>query len=131
MKKTILEIYAMAVCFFCVACFVITTGVALYDVFQIADPEFTLNRYQYDRLQSNDAFRQSPIAPIADKSAQDLKLTSEEEITKKRRAELERILHSESHDGEQSLLRMLIIMLVDAVAFAIHWRVARAARSAA
>ena len=60
MKKSILEIYALAVCFVALACFVIALGIGVYDLIQIANPVFTINAYEYDRHQSNEAFRRFP-----------------------------------------------------------------------
>ena len=60
MKKSILEIYALAVCFVALLCFVIALGIGVYDLIQITNPEFTLNAYEYERHQSNEAFRGVP-----------------------------------------------------------------------
>ena len=62
MKKSILEIYALAVCFVALVCFVIALGIGVYDLIQIANPVFTINAYEYDRHQSNEAFRRFPWA---------------------------------------------------------------------
>ena len=48
MKKSILEIYALAVCFLALVCFVIALGLGVYDLIQIANPGFTINAYEYD-----------------------------------------------------------------------------------
>ena len=123
MKRNLLEIYALAVCFFTVACFVVVAGIGIYDIVQIADPEFTLNSYLYDQYQSNDEYRRHQAA-----ADQRLETLSEDELTKHREAAYARALKSERHDGQQSLLRMLIIMLVDTIAFVIHWRLAKRVR---
>jgi hypothetical protein len=56
MKKSILEIYALAVCFFTVACFVVASGIALYNLIQVVNPEFSLDSQQYNQHQTNDIF---------------------------------------------------------------------------
>jgi hypothetical protein len=61
LKKSLLEIYALAVCFATIVCFVISLGVALYKIVEIINPEFTMNSYEYKRYQSNDAYWQSRI----------------------------------------------------------------------
>lgn len=127
MKKSILEIYALAVCFFAVACFVVTLGIALYDVVQISDPEFTMDRYQYEQYQSNDEFRASPLA-MHGMNGEQRKATSDEEVTRLREKAYARALRAETHEAQQSLLRMFIIMFVDAIAFLVHWVMARRAR---
>ena len=60
MKKSILEMYALAVCFVALVCFVIALGIGVYDLIQIANPVFTINAYEYNRHQSNEAFRRFP-----------------------------------------------------------------------
>lgn len=58
MKKSVLEIYALAVCFFSViCCFMFSLGFAAYAVVRIARPDFTMDRWQYRKYQSNGAFR--------------------------------------------------------------------------
>lgn len=126
MRKTILEIYALAVCFFTVACFVVVLGIALYDVVQIAAPEFTFNAYQYERYQSNQTFRESPTGGVLYRNEK--KELTQEEITQRRKAEYAQALQAEKRNGEQSLLRMCIIMFVDALAFLVHWQIAKGAR---
>ncbi len=60
MKKSILEIYALSVCFVTLVCFVIVLGIGIYDLIQISNPEFTLNPHEYERHQSNEAFGRAP-----------------------------------------------------------------------
>jgi ABC-type uncharacterized transport system YnjBCD permease subunit len=43
LKTTILEIYALAVCFVTVVCFAIALGIGMYDVVQISIPQITTN----------------------------------------------------------------------------------------
>lgn len=123
MKRSMLEIYALAVCFVTVTCFAIVTGIAIYDVVQIAAPEITLHSGQYERHQSNAAFRNSyhpdPKAIAA---------LPEEEITKRRQESYVSTLNAERRDGWQSLLRMAIIMLIDVVFFVVHWQLAKRVR---
>ena len=44
MKRSFVEIYGLAVCFVTLLCFVIALGVGIYDLLQVAFPEFTLER---------------------------------------------------------------------------------------
>ncbi len=59
MKKSRLELYALAVCFIIVVCFVVAIGVAIYDIVKITAPEFTLSSYEYRRHQNNAEFWRS------------------------------------------------------------------------
>lgn len=123
MKRSLLEIYALAVCFVTVTCFAIATGFAIYDIVQIFAPEITLHSGQYELHQSNAAFRNSyhpdPKAIAA---------LPEEEITKRRQDSYISALSAERRDGWQSLLRMAIVMVIDVVFFIVHWQLAKRVR---
>jgi hypothetical protein len=128
MKKTILEIYALAVCFFTVTCFAITLGIAIYDVIQVVYPSFTINNYKFEQHQSNEAFR-NQLGSCGNKDKEPL--LSEAEVTKKREESWALALRSERHEGAQSLVSMLIILFVSAIVFLIHWRIAQRSRESA
>lgn len=123
MKKTILEIYALAVCFVTVVCAVISFGIGTYDVLEITNPEFTLPAHQFERHQTNEAFftRECNI---------EIQEKSEDDKTQHRLASYERALKAESRDALQSLVKVLIVLAIDVLVFLIHWRIARHAREA-
>ena len=127
MKKSLLEIYALAVCFATIVCFVISLGVALYSIVEIAKPEFTMNSYQYNRYQSNDAYWLSRLNDYGNKE-KEMQRPSEEELTKQRTEGYRLAVISEKRDGFQGLTKTAIILLIDTVVFLIHWRIARRAR---
>ena len=56
-----LEIYGLSACFVSLLCFVVSFGIGLYDLVQVAGPAFTLNAHEHERHQSNDRFR-SPMS---------------------------------------------------------------------
>ena len=58
-----LEIYGLCVCFVSLLCFVVSLGVGLYDLVQLATPAFTISAYENERHQSNDRFI-SPSGPF-------------------------------------------------------------------
>ena len=132
MKKTILEVYALAVCFVTVTCFVICLGIGAYSVIQIANPEFTMNTYQYEKFQSNDSFWDcnsgGNYCSDEDKKRQ---RPGEDELTKKRQSAFASAIKSEQRDGSQTIVKMLIIILIDIVVFYTHWAIARRARASA
>jgi len=126
MKKPILEIYALAVCFVALLCFVIALGIGVYDLIQITNPEFTLNAYEYERHQSNEAFIGFPgrgalrggFAPgIPVEPTQ----RSEAEVTQQREESFQAALRSEGRRGMQSLIRIAIILVIDVLVFVPHW----------
>lgn len=127
MKKSILEIYALAVCFAAIACFAIALGVAIYNAIQVINPEFTMSAYEYDRHQSNDAFWKGRHN-VYDTDKREQKRPPEEELTKLRLESYQQGLKSERRNAFQSLTKAVIIMIIDIVFFAVHWRIARRAR---
>jgi hypothetical protein len=129
MKKSILEVYALAVCFAAIACSAVALGVASYNVIEIINPEFTLNAQEYNRHQSNDAFwKGRHNIYSADKREE--KRPPEEELTKLRLESYQQALKSERRDAFKSLTKAIIIIIIDIVFFVVHWRIARRAREA-
>ena len=126
MKKSILEIYALLVCFSTVTCFVISLGITLYDVVKISTPEFTLNSNEYSRHQNNDLFWNDCGRYNSDKEK--IQRPSEDELTKKRLDSYKLVIQSERRDASQSIVKALIIMLIDIIFFISHWHIARRAR---
>ncbi|MDR2240704.1 MAG: hypothetical protein LBE33_09700 [Zoogloeaceae bacterium] len=128
MKKTILEIYALAVCFVTVVCFVACLGVASYSVVQIANPNFTMHSYEYNRYQTNDAFWKDCGRYYCSDEEKKRPRPPEAEVTKQREDAFALALASEQRDGYQTLVKTLIVILIDLVVFAAHWVIARRAR---
>ncbi len=129
MKKVILEIYALAVCFAAVICFVIAAGVGLYALVGTLNPEFTLDSWQYDRHQSNDAFWSSAPPPIPfDGKGEKRVRPPEPELTRQRSASYQTVIHAEQRNRMQTLVQVIIILFIDILVFAIHWRIAKKAR---
>ncbi len=133
MKKSILEIYALAVCFVALVCFVIVLGIGVYDLIQITSPEFTINVYEYERHQSNEAFRGSPgrgLRGIAPGIPIEPTERPEEEVTQQREESYQAALRSERRRGVQSLIQIGIILVIDVLVFLPHWLLARRRRVA-
>jgi hypothetical protein len=129
MKKTALGVYALAVCFMTVTCFVITLGIALYSVVQIAKPEFTLTGSDYTAHQTNDTYWNGCSGDHYCSGADEQKKQRpvEAELTHQREASYTRVLANEQRDGAQVLVKSLIVILIDMAVFAFHWFVARRA----
>ena len=126
MKKSILEIYALAVCFATTVCFVVALGIALYEVIQITNPEFTLSSYEYNRHQTNDAFWKN--CDQYESKEKERKRPTEDELTKLRMDSYRQALQSERRDAFQGLTKAIIVIIIDIVFFLVHWRIARRAR---
>ena len=134
MEKSFVEIYGLAVCFVTLLCFVIALGVGIYDLLQVAFPEFTLNAYEYERHQSNDSFRNAPpvfrsVPRIAE--AVPIPEATEDEITRQREDSYRSVLRFERRRAGQSLVMVGIVMLIDVLVFLPHWILARRARVSA
>ena len=132
MKKSILEIYALAVCFVTLICFVVALGIGIYDLIQIFNPAFTLNAYEYERHQSKEAFRRSPgreLMMVAPGIPIEVPELSDEERTKEREESYQAILRSERRRGIQSLTIVGIVMMIDLCVFGAHWLLSKKARA--
>lgn len=158
MKKTILEIYALAVCFAVVVCATVTLGIALWQIVTIAEPEFTIGGYLYEQHQDNAHFpayrsgRCAPAEPLDDpaaaaamaadeatKAAADVangattlapcKALGEAALTAEREASWAQALARERRDGIQTLAKCLLVLLVNLAVFLPHWLLARRARA--
>ena len=152
MTRPSVETSGLAVCFTALLCFVIALGVGLYDLLQIAAPEFTLNAYEHERHQFNDSFRTgfpmfrlgpgthvgssvtgTAVAPPPLPPALQAGLPSipEEEITRQREESYRSVLRAERRRGGQSLARVGIVMAIDMLVFFPHWILARRVRVSA
>ena len=121
MKKTLLEIYALAVCFVAIICAAIMLGIGAYDVVEMSKPEMTLRSWDYQRYQTNEGFTRD--WPAGKEIPDDAKVTA-------LRQEGYRVaVKAEQRDAVQSMVRVFIILLIDGLIFFAHWRLARRARS--
>lgn len=123
MKKSLLEIYALAVCFVTIICFAVSLGIGLYDVLEMSAPKFTLKSADFERHQTNEAFTRGW-------NEEKRKKYTEEEIDGLREASYQVALAKEKRDAAQSLIRIIIIIFIDLVLFFIHWKIAKRARDA-
>jgi len=124
MRKTLIEIYALAVCFFTVACFAIFSGLAVWDVVQISAPEFTINSKVYEEHSDNESYKKRSCYACADQLEAE-KSFSEGEITQSREKGWERELEIEKRSAVQSFARNLIIIIIDIILFWGHWVLAQ------
>ena len=125
MKKSILEIYALAVCFLMVFVTGFSLGKAVYSIIEISNPQFTLSSYEYGRLQTNDNFCNSNvyghIKTLCDKQATD-------QITQLRINALNSAVSAEQRSGYQSLIIAIIVLTISLIIFVLHWLLAKRAR---
>jgi hypothetical protein len=88
-------------------------------VIRVASPSFTLNGWQYSHSQSNDAFWFAQ--PLRQQPPQRL---TEAELNQKRQRAFSIALKVERRGGAQTLVKSLIITLIDMAVFAAHWLIA-------
>ena len=121
MKRTLVEVYALAVCFVTLVCFVVALGIGIYDLIQFLNPEFTISSYTYEHHQSNEAYLSN--------WPKEKQRPQGDELTKLRKESYQAALKSEQRNAVQSLTQIFIIILIDIVVFAIHWYMAKRARA--
>jgi hypothetical protein len=95
-NRTPVQVYALIVCFVALLCFVVTLGIAIYDIVQIAAPEFTYTPEPY----ISDALS-TPGTP-----------------------EYETGVQNERKNATKSLVQTSIILLIDLGVYAFHWKLA-------
>lgn len=127
MKRNVLEIYALAVCFFNVACFVIVLGMAAWNVVSIAIPQFTMNNYQWAQYQNDEAYGKQ-LAMTHMSCKQDYVAPTGAALTNARVAALDQALASQRHGDISSLVHNIIILLINVLVFLAHWKLAARAR---
>ena len=147
-----LRFYLLAVCFVAVVCFAITGGMFFYAVVKIAAPELTLASWSYSAHQSLENFRRSqfnpantgrpallargpgsmqaiPVDPgnnVSDPAQASTNTSpSDEELERLRQESYQQVLNNHQRGALQDLIRLSIVLLVSAVLFLTHWRMAR------
>lgn len=113
--RSLVQLYALTVCFCSLVCLMVALGVGLYDLIQIASPQFTLPA-GYEISSSNESF----VRVWPDRQG-----LPEAELTRARQAALADALAAERRAAQQSGVFVAIILLIDIVVFAIHWRLGR------
>jgi len=115
MRNSAIQFYALAVCFSALMCLVVALGVGIYDIIQISAPEFTMQQWQSDYYKSNERF----LASNPDK-----KELPQAEVSELREGGYRDALAAERHSAKQSAVFITIILAIDVVVFAVHWRLA-------
>ena len=129
MKKSILEIYALAVCFFTIACFVVVVGLALWNVVTLIEPEFTLGNYTWERYHSDDAYKKQLVNDHRCGAEKPSYIPPEgAALTEARKHDLADALIIERRNAIQDLARYFIILLIDGIVFFAHWKLASRSR---
>lgn len=112
--RSLIQVYALAVCFCALMCLIVALGFGLYDLVRIAAPGFTMN--QYWNFATNEQYIQSHP---------EHKEIPEAELTQFREAANQLSSQGERRAAGQSLVFATIIVLIDAVVFGVHWSIAK------
>jgi hypothetical protein len=113
MGRSLVQLYAVSVCFATLMCFVVALGIALYDVVQIAAAGFTVVNYML--WEDDEQF----LAYYPDK-----KELPEAERRALRGQYRQDALELERRTALQSLVFMGIIIAIDVSVYLVHWRIA-------
>jgi hypothetical protein len=117
MFRSLIQVYALTVCFCTLMCGVIALGVAAYDVVRIAAPGFTMAN-TYGAWDSDEQF----VLVYPDKKGLPLA-----EISAFREKYRQDGLAAERKTGQQGFVFAFIILVIDGAVYTIHWRIARRA----
>ncbi len=126
-KKSIVAIYAVAVCFISVASAIVCATTAIYNVVEITNPKFTMSSYDYNPHQNNESFLEYKLKSYPKDYDNPYRAMSEDKLTAARERSFQMMLDHERRSGQQSLLRCLIVIMVLALTFWGHWTIARKA----
>lgn len=129
MKKAILEIYALAVCFVAVMCFAAFFSLGTYNVIQMLKPEFTMNDWVYEIHQTNDAYWKHSRNTDGGDGENTQPRPDEATLSRQRQESFARAQATEAREGARSLVKSLIFLLADLVVFSSHWVIGRRARA--
>ena len=119
MKKSLVEIYGMLVCFITVVVFIFAICSALYNLVRLSNPQLTLDGYQYEIHQSNNQFVQH---------RKDLQKKTQKQITALRKETYAIALKGEKRIAARELIRESIVIFVSIILYIFHWKIAQKAR---
>lgn len=129
MNTRILELYALAVCFVMLASMTIAASVLLWNLMGFATPDFTLDSYNYQCNQADEAYLDCFQVHFNALESEGLPGGLEgAELTQKRERAYAVLLSTEQRSSAQSAVICLIIFVLCWLVFAFHWRLARKSR---
>ena len=117
--KSLLEIYALAVCFVAAIVLSVSTIIILSNVAKIVAPEFFMSTHISRHYQSNQSYRMY----LQDRGVTEM--DDEIELARMRREEYADMISGEQRRGYQNVIQSLITVFVLAIVFVLHWKLAR------
>jgi hypothetical protein len=119
--RSFIQVYALVVCFCALMCFVVVLGIGIYDVVEIAAPEFTLS----DATALYDAYQAATPNGAPKDAPNDAPKQTEAELAALRAQQHELSIQYHRQAALQSLVFIGIICAIDLVVFGVHWRIAK------
>ena len=116
MGRSLISIYALAVCFCTLMCLMVVLGLGAFSLVRLAAPEFTLADHTW--AQSDEQYLQWYPAQ---KHLTPAQLVEAREKTRQVAVQYER------RGAARMLVYTLIIGVIDSVVYALHWRLAKRA----
>jgi hypothetical protein len=128
MKKSLLEIYALAVCF--IAALVVLTSVVMDadHVLALAAPDLMMDTFTHRQTADNDSYFQMHRGEFNPQTKSFPPRPSEDTLTAKRLAAKTVANSEEQRLALQGLLKDIIVTLVAAGFFVVHWIIAKQQR---
>ena len=122
MKKTILEIYALATCFIALIFLIINISEGAYNTIGLIKPDLTMSSYTYDYLQTDERYRKN--IERNDKTSS----KTDEEISRLRLEAYDIEIKSEARSRFQKIIKNIIYILIAGIVLLIHWKLSKSAR---
>ncbi len=130
MKMSTLETYGLSVCFVAAIALAVALCMLLYTLVQLFSPLFTMDKWDYQRHLSNDAFWEHKIGTRLEGEASEKPARPEEEVlTQRRESAFQFLLQTNRHEAAKLLVKVVIFIVVDALLFGSHWLIAKSAHT--
>ena len=119
-KKSLLEVYALSVCFAAVLVVLFNSAMSLNYAVRITNPNLTVGGYEYERSLSDDAYLRSwpDRKPFPDPAS----------VARLRAEAFDAALRAERQMGQRDLIESVTYVIAGLAAFAIHWVLAKRVR---
>lgn len=131
MKMPTLETYGLSVCFVAAIALAIALCMLLYTLVQLFSPLFTMDKWDYQKHLSNDAYWEHKVGTRPEPETDEKPVRPAEEVlTQQRESAFQALLQTNRHEAAKLLVKLIIFILVDALLFGSHWLIARSAQGA-
>jgi hypothetical protein len=129
MKKTLLEIYGLAVCLLAVICITLALGATAWNVLVMVYPEMSLDSYTWGQHQSDEKYREFLVTTHPNLPEESPYVPPEGAmLTQQRQDSLSIALRGVTRDALQAFVKAIISLVLNALLFLIHWKIAAKAR---